>query len=717
MVIDDSPGVLLRKHLKSKHELTRVVKSVMASFGSHPGLRFAVETASGRGLPLTSAGEPFERELDRFLWTPVYRSGNRVDALKRACRVLRGAIEDRKLVVLVTDFSMNAEETDGGLEVGETKTRDLVEKWAGALTPFSNQTSSPQTPTLLMLDIGSKPLRQWSIESLGVSSPVGADAGRMPLAGQPFHLNLRVRCHWGGGRRSLILRTANLRIQKGRRFKEGAARAMYSRSVVLSAGQEATYSVPILPAKPGAFWYQAQLEGVDEWPFDDGLDIVVEVREKPRVGVLDVRGKRGPDAFRTRKILQHLRSALNPMAGSGSATVQLRDLRIADLRENMRLDVLVVLHPPSGPGLPIARAQRLSAAVEKGLHLLWVPDLSGPANELPREVNSTWKSRSPLVPRMVERVELKEDVQAGPAKNAHQGGGWRLGLSQPDHTLMKRFAGRRNGDLPGVRFGRRLRMVTENRTHVPREVMSSREGMSLARFGDGAPAIVCKQMGRGMVCQLGFGLEDSGGIAGTPAWPIFLSEFIAVATMKGLGLRVDTVYAGKLRRTWKVRSYAEERTYELSGPHLKGGATRNLESKGMRSLGRMGEPSDSAGFGTWRMVVPKQAEYVQMPDLDEPGVYRLTESGHAYLNPGPHWISCRIHPLESSNPDMPVKLKHLLKEAVRGSGGAALESVDQLKPALATLRPGRQVASWFWILFALAMFLELSILCFRRKSA
>lgn len=702
LVLDDSPSLAQRGGAPGANALERAVRDLAAAFGNGARRRIAVETTSGRSLPFANSQGMLSRlrEWAGELAQGSVRSGSRATALARAVRLLQEATEDRRLVVLVTDLGLNEDEGH------ETR---LESGWTAALNLFSE----PFAPVLLVVDAAPAPGKQWAVEALLPWVP-GAGA-RAPVAGQPFSMRVRLRCHGGAGTRRLRVESSSTRFEtRDPPVAEPALRAqapavLLERTVSLDSGESVELEIPALATVPGPMGFRALLEDPDEWPFDDQAETVVEVTAKSEVLLWDLRRPFHEPAPPMDAPRQALAAALDPLAGSSASRVSLQTSgtpRIEALRPGA---VLAALHGPQGPYLNQEVSERLRGLLLAGLHVLWLPDLTGKPERWPRAAPGRKLAADPLLPRDIERVEERERREPGADRDPPA---WHLGLHGIGHPLLAAFAGGRNGDLAGVRFRRRLVLDSVKEKQPGWTANSGTREDVLARFDDGLPAILYRRLGDGGILQLGFGVEPQGGIIDSPAWPVLIAGFLEWASDDGLGSAsgLELAPGECAREPWPVAPREGLRRLVLSGPWNWNGA-------------RTGESEKTAPrLGEWNLDLPPRAERLALPVLSLPGPYRVQLQGAA--EPAPRrWVSCRIAPVESSTARLPAALLERIASVSAATGGAMLkgaaagEAGEQVfAAALQRLRPGRPLAPWLWPLFGLAMVLELGVLVLRRRS-
>jgi hypothetical protein len=355
--------------------------------------------------------------------------------------------------------------------------------------------------------------------------------------------------------------------------------------------------------------------------------------------------------------------------------------------------LLVALYGPRGPVLGQQESERLRGAIEAGATLLWAPDLTGAAEGWPTPLPGRAISADPLLPRAIEGAEalaLKSDAPPGAA--------WRVADAGTGHPLLRPFAGGRNGDLPGVRFGRRVRLAIE--MDRARQAAGQRDQV-LARFDDGLPAAVFQPLGAGGIYQLAFGIEPRGGLAASPAWPVLLAEAVELAAGDGLGLEPGPLLTvgASVPTPWPVAPRPAARAAVLEGPYdflFKIPGSSAAETRG-------------ASVTRWELELPARAEQLALPTLAAPGLYRLASGG------AERWVEARIGGCESSLESLPASIREQIAQAAHASGGGVAQGLTELDRTLAHLRPGRSLAPFCWALFAAAMVVELACLVWRGR--
>ncbi|MCW8130225.1 MAG: BatA domain-containing protein [Planctomycetota bacterium] len=513
LVVDDSPSLAQRRTGDGVNVLERLLQGAAETL-AQGRRRVGVETSSGRTLPFMDAAE-LPARVKELLEQPPARSGDRTVALGRAVQRLKEAVEDRAVVVLLTDPGLNAEED----------AREALEaRWNAALGAFREK----RAPVLLYMDVNGAWARQWSVESIEpVLATIPGTAGRAPVAGQPFGLKIRVRCHAGAGTRTLRVETAPVPTETAGALGTPQVKTLIERAVSLDPGGVSDVEIPALALAPGAYWYRARLDGDDDLPFDDAAEAVVRVQPRREVVLWDLRGSGGSELADLAR--RSLAAALDPLSGTDQTRVRLSQPAAPRVDDLPAQGILVALHGvSSGNGSAMAAlghgpSERLSGMVQEGLNLLWVPDLTGKPESWPAPVGGRKISSDALFPRGLERVEAA----------ATDAPGWTLGISASGHPMLLPFANGRNGDLGGVALTRRLRLGVDP-AHA-RLAGAWENEQVLGRFADGLPAIVFQRSGAGAIGQFAFGPEPSGGIVQSTAWPILLQEFIEWAADDGLG--------------------------------------------------------------------------------------------------------------------------------------------------------------------------------------
>lgn len=655
VVLDDSPSVLSEEASEDAGNRD-VLLRLAARLGAGPQAerrRIAVETASGRRLPFAPASELAER-LRTLLSETCAASGDRAAALSRARALLEDRVEDRRVVLLVSDFTRNEDEGDGDA---------LDARWKAALKRFDESAA----PVLLAFDTGLKIQRQWTIDSIGPADAGGIFA--QPLAGQPFELAVRVRCVRGEGTRRLRLEDARVEAgAAGPRLQGG--KVLLERSVTLHEGESMTLGVPLLEPQAGGRWANARFLDPDALAFDDSAACAVQVQPKRTVVLWDLRADAPGVASPDDNARKALWTALDPLAGTAASRVHRLRTATADPSELPHRAALVVLTDPTSAKLDPNNAERLRAAVEGGVTLLVLPAFGGkdtPAPDYMPEV---------LAPLPIEAAEQAKHGEAS----------WRLGLDDPRHPLLAPFADGRNGNLAGTPLRSRLRLPRDDRAPAQRG-----GPQVLARFNDGRPALVYRPCGSGGTLQAAFGIEPGGGIAASAAWPLFIASFIEWATGDGLGGFDAASVAARTPAELSVPPLETAREWSLDGPWLA------LEESNAKS-------------GRWLLVVPPDADRLALPRLPRTGLYRLLDGDGLELC----WVRGRIAPAESNLEPLAESLRSELEQTAHRSGGGLAPSLAELESLLENLRPDRSLAPLFWALLGLAMALELAMLAWRR---
>jgi hypothetical protein len=443
----------------------------------------------------------------------------------------------------------------------------------------------------------------------------------------------------------------------------------------------------VLP-EPGTLWVTARLESDDELPFDDRSEAVVMVHPKRACALWDLRAASA--APRQDAAARAAAFGLDPLGGSEASRVKLARAGTPHAEQIAPGTLLLALYDPRGPVLNPQESEKLRAALEAGATLVWVPDLTGAAEEWPVPVPGRALFADVLMPRALEGAEAAAKRADAPA-----GGAWRVADAGTGHPLLRPFAGGRNGDLSGLRIGRRVRVGIE--ADAARRAAGNGEAV-LARFDDGLPALVYQALGAGGIYEFAFGIEPQGGLAASPAWPVLLSELAELAAGDGLGPEPapPLTVGASMPTAWPVSPRPAARQAEWEGP---------WDFQGPRP----GAARQRAG--RWELELPARAEQLALPAPPAPGPYRLTSGGAR------RWVEARVSPAESSLERLPEALLRQLAEAARASGGGRAEGCGELPRALARLTPGKALAPWCWTLFALAMAVELACLVARRQMS
>jgi len=671
LALDDSPGVALRKAPNEKpipghapEWLAQELSELERLLPPGPRRRLGLETATGRNLAPGNTG-PLVKKFTE-LPAAAARSGDRAGLLTRALSVCRDALEDRRIVVLYTD---------GGAAEDEGTEHALQQRWDAALEGFED----PKTaPVLVLYQNTAKPARQWSVEIPGVVTPGPAPDPtytRPPLAGQPFALKVRVHCFAGAGRRVLRIESSALKDQSVPALLNTPAR-LFEQSVELDEGGEKTFDVPALQAEPGAIWFRARLDEPDELPFDDEAELVAPVRPAGAVVLWDTR--RVSDAAPRAGVdttLAALKLALDPLAGTPQSRVKLSvEPRSAGVPNFPPGACVVALHGPGGPSLTQEQAERLRGRVQDGLTLVWIPDFAVRPEDWPAPGLGRALASDPLLPLALQQAEHRVGETEAP---------WKLAFSSRAHAVLAPFAEGRNGNLGQLALRARLLLG--------QAALEGAEPVQvLARFDDGWPALALQRCGDGQVLQWAFGIEASGGVAESAAFPILLAEVLEWAA------------GGRLPESASART-------------LPGGlSVLPLPPGAKPRSGVLDGPWDFAKFetetrraGSWTLVVPPRAESVALPDLDQAGLYRFR------IGTETRWLRRPFPEADTTLEPWPEELETRLTRAAKDSGGGVAHTPQELAKLLSNLRPGRSLNPWLWVLFALAMLVELGVLVYR----
>jgi hypothetical protein len=673
LVLDDSPSVSLRRDADGLDVWAQTLESLRRTLGADPRRRVAVETASGQGRALGEglrAGEGAGGAA--HMLPPAFSSGDRTAALTRALSVLLGTSDDRRTVVLVSDFARNEEEGDG---------EALAARWSAALKAFAE----PGAPALVAVEL--PPVaRQWTLGPLQTWGSAAAE--RVPVAGPPFRMRLSVRAAAGSAARTLRVFGTPLRAGDEGPVSSGASQALLERRLILGLGEAAEIEVPAVLPEPGTLWVTARLEGEDDLPFDDRSEAVVVVHAKRACALWDLRAAAG--APRQDAAGRAAAFGLDPLGGSEASRVKLVKAETPRADRIAPGTLLLALYDPRGPVLNPQESEKLRGALEAGATLVWVPDLTGAPEEWPVTVPGRAVFADVLMPRALEGAEAAAKRSDAPA-----GGGWRVADAGTGHPLLRPFAGRRNGDLSGVRFGRRVRMGIEaDRARQP----AVHPDTVLARFDDGLPALVYQPLGAGGIYELAFGIEPRDGLAASPAWPVLLAELAELAAGDGLGAEPGPplTVGASLPAAWPVSPRPSARNVIWEGPwNLQGAVPGSTHRRP----------------GRWELELPARAEQLALSAPPAPGPYRFSCAG------AERWVTGRVSPAESSLERLPEAILRQLAETARASGGGSVREVGELSRALARLLPGKSLTPWCWVFFALAMGVELLCLVQRRRMS
>jgi hypothetical protein len=669
LVLDDSPGLSLRREGAGGEFWRRALASLGEALKNPAQRRVAVETAGGRGLPFEPAGE-LPKRLGELAAAPQFASGDRPAALTRAVALLKDAPQDRRAVVLFSDLQLSEQEGAG---------EALTARWNAALSDFAARGA----PALVLADAGSPVARQWRVDMPTGQTPAAPQ--RVPVAGSPFQLVVAVRCLAGAGARRLAISGAPLRREGQSAPVCGPSRELLQRTLTLAAGEVSEVAVPILAAAPGALRVTARLEGADELPYDDAAEVAVLVRPKRQAVLWDLRRAGAPGTGALDIALRSTLSALDPLQGAEASRARVSRPAAADAGQLTPTMLLVALHDPFGPALNQEQRERLRGAVEAGTTLLWAPDLTGTPKDWPAPLPGRAVAADALLPGSLEGAE-----------EAGAGAAWRIGDAGAGHPLLRPFAGGRNGDLEGIPFKRRARLnVKTEGSRAPGE----EPALILARFDDGPPALVRQPLGAGAVYQLAFGIEPQGGLAESAAWPILMAEFLELAAGDGLGQEpAFELGAGAPAPAWQVTPRTALTTWRLDGP-WNPEAAFGAEFPG--------------GAQRWELELPARAEQLALPALPVPGLYHLRASEGG----AERWLGVRISAQESALEALPQAVRAALERAARASGGAVAHGLPELPQALRALRPARPLAPILWVVFGVCMAVELTLQVLRARLA
>jgi hypothetical protein len=342
-----------------------------------------------------------------------------------------------------------------------------------------------------------------------------------------------------------------------------------------------------------------------------------------------------------------LREAL-ALGAAPSFAVQQRTRTALTTADLVDPDV-VLLHDAGWPEGPVATRLRERVANGAGL-VIALGDRAGP---------DAW-SRAP-------RDILPLPVAAPSDRSGGRGG--TLGWIDRTHAALETFAASRSGDLSSARFVRY------------RPVADTLDGRVLARFDDGAAALVERSVGRGRVLTwgTGFGLEWSD----FPRQPVFL-PFVHELMRYASGYRAPRV--------------AQVVGDVIDVDDALGAAGARTASQAVVAVAPSGQRHRFAA-DTGRRALP----------LDEAGFYALTGAG----SPGsrPTLVAANVDPRESEFDTFdPLRMTDALAtdvaEDLADSGTAVLTAEER----------ERRQSLWWWLLAAVTVVLGVEAVAAARAA-
>lgn len=405
----------------------------------------------------------------------------------------------------------------------------------------------------------------------------------------------------------------------------------------LPADGGATVTFPGLRVAAAANETRVVLHG-DSYTVDDTLRLLVE--RPRRVAVLLVEAPGSDRAF-------FLREAL-ALGASPSFDVRQRTrsaLTVADLGD----PDIVVLHDAGWPDGAVGNRLRERIAAGAGL-VVALGDRTGP---------DAWRG----APR-----EIVPTAIAAPTDRS-VGRGGSLGWVDRTHAALETFAASRSGDLSSARFVRY------------RAVADTLAGRVLARFDDGAAALVERTVGRGRVLTWGsgFGLEWSD----FPRQPVFL-PFVHELMRYASGYRAPRVaqLVGDVVDVDDALGAAGART---AAQAVVAVAPSGVRHRFVADSGRRSLPLDEAGF------------------------YALTGAG----SPGsrPTLVAANVDPRESEFDTFdPLRLTAALSTDVTE------DAADSASVVLTAAERERRQSLWWWLLAAVTVVLGVEAVAAARAA-
>jgi uncharacterized membrane protein len=249
--------------------------------------------------------------------------------------------------------------------------------------------------------------------------------------------------------------------------------AISSQSVALSAGATTNVALSLPPLKPG--WHDAvfQVRLHDSLALDNTRYETLFVAEP--VHVLVVETRRGQRSFEEESFF--ITSALDPGAGttngvsSGFAleTIPADELavRLASVKSQLPCDLVVL---PGLKQVPSALGHGLTSYVQSGGGLLLYLGSEVGANQYNAEFRE-------VLPATLHGVETCPDLESG----------WRIGEYDTNVAVFAAFRLPETGDLSLARFLSRF------------SLRSGESSTIVARFQDGTPLLLTRNLGRGRV--------------------------------------------------------------------------------------------------------------------------------------------------------------------------------------------------------------------------
>lgn len=399
-----------------------------------------------------------------------------------------------------------------------------------------------------------------------------------------------------GARLSAAVRLSNTGVRPARGVEvtlEVNGRTAGSRRADLEPRSAATVAFPGL-AFPSAPSRGVVRLGGDRLALDDAFHFTLAPRDPLGVLLLDGTGGRGGGTLYIRRALSiGERPAFRPEVSAG----------VPGAADDLGRTAAIVLHGSAYPGG--GRARALREWLEGGGGLIVA---LGPGND-----PSRWDAGADLLPGA-----------AGPVVDRTDAGGGALAWLDYDHPVFELFRAPRSGDFSAARFYRYRSFSPDSTARV------------LARFDDGAPALVEGAAGKGRVL----------------VWTSTLDRFWN-------DLALQPVFLPFVQRLVRYGAgYRETRRWWRAGDPLDVAAA---VAEARRLAGSPGGGDPGAVEGEWVLAAPSGARRtVGVGGIDEdPALVRLEETGFHELRPaeggeGPYAVAVNPDTEESDLTTMEV---------------------------------------------------------------
>jgi hypothetical protein len=351
------------------------------------------------------------------------------------------------------------------------------------------------------------------------------------------------------------------------------------------------------------------------------------------------------------------------------------DHRDTPLERNIFLARALEIGDAPGFDLLVRRSDQVGPADLAGRRVVILNDAGLPAGLGAARLDAFVRAGGGLLTVLGERTSEREWPAAGkalmpgriaaPTDRLGERGAV-LGVIDRGHQALSVFSGARSGDLSAARFFRY-------------RAIDATEGV-LAKFDDGAAALVELQLGRGRILTWGSGFDGYwNDLARQPVFLPFVHQLVR--------------YVAQYRD--QKRSYA---VGEAIRPEDLGG-------------------SDSASTTRWSVVSPSKKRLAvggagapAALELREAGVYEIRPSGTP--NADPKLLAVNVAPSELDFATFDVlRLTNALSPATQAASGPVADPMVQLKE-----REQRQ-SLWWYILVVTAMILLVEGILARRASA